>query len=88
MAYTVDKLANGNVAIKQDGVNIDINLPSTAKLEFSNDRNVITAYFGKQALFSFALSDLAALQVAGVPIALPGTIEALMNSLSINFFFT
>lgn len=85
--YTVDKLANGNVAIKQDGVNIDTNLPSTAKLEFSNDRSAITAYFGKQALFSFALSDLAALQVAGVPIALPGTIEALMNSLSINFFF-
>ncbi len=88
MGYTVDKLANGNVVIKNDGVNIDFSLPSTAKLSISNDgKNTVNAIFDKQPLWGFNLIDITALQIGGVAQALPGTPAALMNTLSTDFFF-
>lgn len=88
MPYTVDKLLNGNVVIKNDGVNIDFSLPPTAKLSISNDgKDTVNAIFDKQPLWGFNLQDIDALQIEGVPETLPTTPAELMNALSTLFFF-
>lgn len=85
--YTVDRLTNGNVTIKNDGTNIDLSLPPSARLVISNNGLTVTAFKDKQALFGFTVSDIAAMQVEGVPITLPTTITELINTLSTSFFF-